>query len=110
MRKYLNIAVSLVIGIIGLLFFFQIAARYGWATYDLGILQKLFLAAVEMPVIHGLTMLFFALSFPVLYKYIDKDFNENSEWNTLTPKERTIEGLSLWRWYFLCFVLLVAFQ
>ena len=110
MRKYLNIIISLAIGIIGLLFFFEIAARFGWATYDLGILQKLFLAAVEMPIIHGLAMLYFALSFPVLYKYIDKDFDENSLWNILSAKERTLQGLSLWRWYFLCFVLLVAFQ
>lgn len=110
MRKYTDIFVSLIIGGLLLWFYTFLASLNGWATYDLGITQKLFLAAAEMPVIIGITKLYFALSYPVLFKYIDKDFDENSQWNILTAKERALEGLKLWRWYLLCYVLLVALQ
>lgn len=88
----------------------KIATVNQWATYDLGITQKLFLAAAELPIIIGITKLYFALSYPVLFKYIDKDFDENQKWNILSEKEKALEGLKLWRWYLLCFVMLVAFQ
>ena len=110
MRKYLDIAISFLMGALLLWLFTRLAALNGWATYDLGITQKLFLAAAELPIIIGITKLFFALSYPVLFKYIDKDFDENQKWNALTQKERTEQGLILWRWYLLCFVLLVALQ
>jgi hypothetical protein len=110
MRKYTDIVVSFSLGALLLWLFTAIAGTSGWATYDLGITQKLFLAAAELPIIIGITKLYFALSYPVLFRYIDKDFDENKKWNALTDRERTLQGLLLWRWYLLCFVLLVALQ
>lgn len=110
MKKYNDIILSFIIGTVLLLVYMWLARANKWATYDLGIMQKLFLGAAELPVIIGITKLYFALSFPVLFKYIDKDFDENSKWNVLSAAERTLEGLKMWRWYLLCYVLLVAMQ
>jgi hypothetical protein len=106
----MDIIVSFGVGALLLWLYTVIATNAGWATYDLGIIQKLFLASAELPIIIGLTKVIFWLGFPVLFKYIDKDFNENKKWNALTDKERILQGLMLWRWYLLCFVLLVALQ
>lgn len=110
MIKYFNIIVSLLVGTVGLIVFFLLANWLGWATYDLGILQKLFLATFEMPIIYGVALMFFALSFPGLYKYIKNDFDTKHEWNVLTERERTISGLALFGLLVLCYVILVALQ
>ena len=100
----------LILGSIQLYLFILLATYYGWATYDLGILQKLFLASAELPIIIGTTKLYFYLSFPTLFRYIDRDFDENNQWNALTETEKVKEGLRLYSFYFLSFVVLVAMQ
>jgi hypothetical protein len=110
MKKYIDIVISFLLGLVLLTAFTHLAEMNGWATYDLGIVQKLFLASAEFPLIHGISKLFFLWSFPVLFKYIDKDFNENSGWNVLSEREKTWAGLLLRCWDLLCFVLLVACQ
>ena len=110
MKKVTDIVFSFIIGTAMLFLFTKVAAVNGWATYDLGILQKLFLAAAEFPIIHGINKLFFWWSFPVLFDYIDKDLDTKNGWNTLNEKEKTIAGFCLRCWDLLCFVLLVACQ
>lgn len=110
MKKWIDILFSFAIGAAMLLAFTKFATWYGWATYDLGIMQKLFLAAAEFPIIHGINKLYFWWSFPMLFKYVDKDLNEKNGWNALTENQKTIAGFCLRCWDLLCLVLLVALQ
>lgn len=107
MKKYTELF-TLPLGILLFGLFNWIGQRNGWHLYGAGVFQKLFLGLVLFLLVIALARIIFGLTFPTLYKYIDKDFDQNNQWNVLSPRERTWAGLLLLCVYFLIFALLVA--
>jgi hypothetical protein len=107
MNKYTELF-TIPIAFLMLWIFNAVGKRMGWALYGIEVIQKVFVGFVLFLVVIGLARLVFMFQFPNLYKYIDKDFNENELWDALDKKQKMLVGLGLFALFCLLLTLLTA--